>query len=152
MTTARHLVLSGALAVALAGGWATASLAQAGPDDSEVPSTEPGQMMEGMDHGQMDGMDHGQNASETDPVPTATQAYRAASAAMHEAMNIELTGDANVDFARGMIAHHEGAIDMAAVLLEHGDDPELRQLAEAIIAAQEAEIAFLEAWLDEHAE
>lgn len=129
---------------------------------------EPGQMMDGMGHDQMDGMGHGQvgcmghgqmggvghgqNAPETGASSAATEAYRAASAAMHKAMDIDLTGDADVDFALGMIAHHEGAIDMATVLLEHGDDPELRQLAEAIIAAQEAEVAFLEAWLAKRAE
>lgn len=152
MTTARYLVLGGAFAAALAGASATASFAQADTGKNEAPSGEHGQMMDGMDHGQMGGMDQGRNASATGEVSTATEAYRAASAAMHAAMDIELTGDADVDFARGMIAHHKGAIDMATVLLEHGDDPELRQLAEAIIAAQEAEVAFLEAWLAEHAE
>lgn len=167
MKTARYLVLGGALAAAIASASATASFAQADTGKNEAPSGEhgqmmggmghgqmmgSGQMMEGMDHGQMGGMKHGQDATETSQVSTATEAYRAASEAMHAAMDIELTGDPDVDFARGMIAHHEGAIDMATVLLEHGDDPELRQLAEAIIAAQEAEVAFLEAWLVEHAE
>jgi uncharacterized protein (DUF305 family) len=41
---------------------------------------------------------------------------------------------------------------MARIVLEHGDDPELRQLAEEIIEAQEAEIAFLQEWITENAE
>ncbi|MCQ0969129.1 DUF305 domain-containing protein (plasmid) [Paracoccus sp. TK19116] len=77
----------------------------------------------------------------------ADQAFKAAMEKMHEGMAIELSGDPDVDFARGMIAHHQGAIDMANVLLDHGDDPDMRALAEEIIAAQEAEIATMQAWL-----
>ena len=67
---------------------------------------------------------------------------------MHEAMaGMAYSGNADIDFARGMIPHHVAAIEMAEIVLEHGSDPEIRALAEAIIAAQEAEIAELEAWL-----
>jgi uncharacterized protein (DUF305 family) len=79
----------------------------------------------------------------------ATEAYIAASERMHRDMTIEFTGDPDVDFARGMIPHHQGAIDMARALLEHGEDPEMRALAKAIIAAQEREIAFLRSWLEQ---
>ena len=78
----------------------------------------------------------------------STKAYMEANEAMHHGMAIEFTGDADVDFARGMIPHHQGAIDMAKVVLEHGKDPEIRKLAEEIIAAQESEIAFLREWLE----
>ena len=82
----------------------------------------------------------------------ATEAYRAANLAMHDAMDIEFSDNADIDFARGMIGHHQGAIAMARIVLEHGEDPELRQLAEEIIEAQEAEIAFLQNWIAENAE
>jgi uncharacterized protein (DUF305 family) len=77
----------------------------------------------------------------------AVAAYQAASDRMHENMAMAFTGNPDVDFAQGMIPHHEGAIAMAEVVLEHGEDGEIRQLAEEIIAAQESEIAFLKAWL-----
>ncbi|MBF9030231.1 DUF305 domain-containing protein [Rhodobacterales bacterium HKCCE3408] len=82
--------------------------------------------------------------AETGP---AEAAYRAANADMHTGMNIEFTGDADIDFARAMIAHHEGAVEMARILLEYGQDAELRALAEDIISAQETEIAFMRDWL-----
>lgn len=78
----------------------------------------------------------------------AVAAFQAANDRMHEDMNMAFSGDPDVDFAKGMIPHHEGAIAMAEIVLEYGDDPEIRQLAEEIIAAQESEIAFLRGWLE----
>jgi uncharacterized protein (DUF305 family) len=91
-------------------------------------------------------------AGQQEAASPASAAYREAMDRMHEAMNaIQDSGDADVDFARGMIPHHQAAIDMAKAVLEHGKDPEIRKLAEDVIAAQESEIEQLEAWLEKHA-
>ena len=79
--------------------------------------------------------------------PASTREYRAANDRMHRDMAIRFTGNADRDFAAGMIPHHQGAIDMANVVLRHGSDPEMRALAQNIIRAQEAEIAQLRAFL-----
>jgi uncharacterized protein (DUF305 family) len=66
---------------------------------------------------------------------------------MMAGMMVPYTGNADVDFAKGMIPHHQGAIDMAKVALEFGKDPEIRKLAETIAAAQTGEITFMQNWL-----
>jgi uncharacterized protein (DUF305 family) len=88
---------------------------------------------------------HAGHGSTSDNV--VVKAFEDASAKMHKDMTVELTGDADVDFVRGMIPHHQGAIDMAKIELEHGKDPEIRKLAEEVIAAQEKEIEQMKAWL-----
>lgn len=98
----------------------------------------------GQDHGQgMHGAGHGHGGT----VNEATKAFAEANAKMHAGMNIAFTGDADVDFVRGMIPHHQGAIDMARIVLQHGKDPEIRKLASEIIKAQEAEISMMHEWL-----
>ncbi|MEI8150245.1 MAG: DUF305 domain-containing protein [Hyphomicrobiales bacterium] len=83
--------------------------------------------------------------------PASTKAFKETHMTMMKAMHITYTGNADVDFMRGMIPHHQGAIDMAKVLLAHGKDEETRKLAQQIIADQEKEIAQMQAWLKKNA-
>ena len=69
---------------------------------------------------------------------------------MHMAMAaIQRSGDAEVDFVRLMLPHHQGAIDMAKVELIYGHDPVLRRLAEGIIVEQQQEIELMQRSLNE---
>jgi hypothetical protein len=71
-----------------------------------------------------------------------------ANARMHARMAIAPTGDVDRDFARMMIPHHQGAIDMALVQLKYGRDERLRRLAQAIVVEQGQEIAYMRSLLD----
>jgi uncharacterized protein (DUF305 family) len=82
----------------------------------------------------------------------STKAYRDAMAKMNQGMAITYSGDADKDFVAGMIAHHQGAIDMAKVELQYGKDPQLHKLARNIIAAQRKEIAFMKSWQAKNAQ
>ena len=64
--------------------------------------------------------------------------------AMHAAPE---SGQPDLDFLAMMIAHHEGALEMARLELVHGRDPLVRELAQEIIASQSTEIAAMTARL-----
>ena len=98
-----------------------------------------GHDMSSMDHGSMDHGAMGDSPS--------SKAFAEANAKMHKDMAVPLTGNADVDFVQGMIPHHQGAVEMAKIVLEHGKDAEVKTLAEEIITAQQAEIAWMTEWL-----
>ncbi|CDX26401.1 conserved exported hypothetical protein [Mesorhizobium sp. ORS 3324] len=99
---------------------------------------------------QSDEMKHDMSGMAMGSENAATGGYKAAMDKMHADMMIEYTGNADVDFVRGMIPHHQGAIDMAKVVIANGKDPEIRKLAEGVVKAQEAEIAQMQDWLAKH--
>ena len=80
----------------------------------------------------------------------ADKAFAASMRNMMKGMNVKPTGKPDKDFVLMMMPHHQGAIDMAKVELQYGTDPQLRQLATDIVAAQEKEIADMKAWLEKN--
>ncbi|MFZ4540830.1 MAG: CopM family metallochaperone [Rickettsiales bacterium] len=82
--------------------------------------------------------------------PNARDYYGTAMKKMHHAMMIDYTGDADLDFVRGMIAHHQGAIDMASIWMHEGSNPDLKEFVTGIVTAQSQEIAWMQRWLAQH--
>ena len=67
---------------------------------------------------------------------------------MHEAFSsLKATGNNDEDFVELMLPHHQAAIDMAKAELTHGQDPQMRRLAQEIITDKESEIELMQLWL-----
>lgn len=101
----------------------------------------------GMGIGAMTGPGHQGHGQTSAAAPPSTRAFEEANAKMHRDMAIDFTGNADVDFVRGMIPHHQGAIEMARVVLQFGTNEQTKKWANEIIAAQEREITEMREWL-----
>ena len=82
------------------------------------------------------------------PFSASSQEYMKGMKDMHDKLMAAVNeSDPDKAFAKGMIAHHEGAIAMAETELKYGQDPEMRKLAQDIIKAQKGEIEQMNKWL-----
>lgn len=88
------------------------------------------------------------HAAHTAPgAPTAgDRAFAASEASMHEKMAAASGETVDQAYIAKMIAHHEGAVEMAEVALRDSRDPEIRRMAQAVVDAQTREIAEMRAW------
>jgi len=87
-----------------------------------------GQMMQGSGHG-------------------SEQMKKSMMSGMDGMRQMPMSGDSDKDFAMMMKMHHQQALDMAQVELEHGKSAEMKAMARKIIAAQKKEIAQFDKWL-----
>lgn len=69
---------------------------------------------------------------------------------MADMNTVKMTGDFDIDFAKMMIPHHQGAVDMAEKYLPKGADDKIRSMAENIINTQNKEISELRTLIDQH--
>lgn len=74
------------------------------------------------------------------------QAFAASEASMHQKMAAASGETVDQAYVAKMIAHHEGAVEMAEVALRESRDPEIRRMAQAVVDAQTREIAEMRAW------
>lgn len=93
--------------------------------------------------------------NDDDSLPSINEDFmnemEAARMRMMENMNaVPMTMDPDVDFAKMMLPHHQGAIAMGNIVLEYGEHEDLLMLAEKTIAENEASQARLNAFLDSH--
>lgn len=118
------------------------------------------QMMQSrMGSGMMGGGMGGQSGQSTPGMPApaapasaATKAYLDATERMHAPMMEGVqASDPDVAFVRGMIPHHQAAIDMAKVVLQYGKDPLTKKLAEDVVREQQREITEMQEWLKKNA-
>jgi uncharacterized protein (DUF305 family) len=73
-------------------------------------------------------------------------AFAASESSMHRKMADASGATVDEAYIAKMIAHHEGAVEMAEVALANSKDPEIRRMARAVIDAQTREIAEMRAW------
>jgi len=86
-------------------------------------------------------------------LPQASQAYMRAMMGMHAPMMEAMQStDPDVAFVKGMIPHHQAAIDMARAVLELGSDQQTRAWAQQTITAQQTEIDDMRQWLRQRGE
>ena len=90
----------------------------------------------------------GTNHSPQHAGSAAAAGYHAAMEKMNRDMAAEPpSGNPDRDFASLMVKHHQSAVDMARVELEHGRDATMRQTAQKVIEDQQREIVDLRRWL-----
>lgn len=132
------------------------SACQPAADSQSAPVEEAAPPMTDMTHAEHENMND-ETLADSDNVADDAQMtdmlrdYTKAMTSMHDEMMIGMGyNDPDTAFAKGMLGHHRGAIDMAKIQLKYGTDDAMRQLAQDIITAQQAEIDILNKWLASH--
>ncbi|WP_441277199.1 DUF305 domain-containing protein [Tardiphaga sp. 172_B4_N1_3] len=80
----------------------------------------------------------------------ADKEYKASMEKMNAAMMKGMDTDPTKAWAKMMVAHHQGAIDMSKIVLKETKDPMIRQMAEKGIKEQTEEQKMLEEWISKH--
>ena len=85
------------------------------------------------------------------PMSDVLKDYTKSMARMHDEMMVGMNyNDPDTAFAKGMLGHHRGAVEMAKIELKYGTDETMRQLAQEIIVSQQIEMDIMNKWLASH--
>jgi len=127
-------------------------------DNQSNPAEETSPPVTDMPHAEHDGMaddtltnDSDSSVSDESQMSDMLRDYTRSMTRMHDEMMIGMGyNDPDTAFAKGMLGHHRGAVEMAKIELKYGTDEAMRQLAQDVITAQQAEIDVLNKWLASH--
>lgn len=90
----------------------------------------------------------GENSAYESQMTDILRDYTRSMTRMHDEMMIGMGyNDPDTAFAKAMLGHHRGAVEMAKIQLKHGTDEEMRQLAQDIIDGQQTEIEHMQQWI-----
>ena len=127
-------------------------------DSQSNPAEETSPPVTDMPHAEHDDMaddtitnDSDNSVSDESQMSDMLRDYTRSMTRMHDEMMIGMGyNDPDTAFAKGMLGHHRGAVEMAKIELKYGTDEAMRQLAQDVITAQQAEIDVLNKWLASH--
>ncbi|MGE6441227.1 CopM family metallochaperone [Psychrobacter sp. NPDC078409] len=127
-------------------------------DNQSNPAEETSPPVTDMPHAEHDDMaddtltnDSDNNVIDESQMNDMLRDYTRSMTRMHDEMMIGMGyNDPDTAFAKGMLGHHRGAVEMAKIELKYGTDEAMRQLAQDVITAQQAEIDVLNKWLASH--
>lgn len=80
----------------------------------------------------------------------AGQAYMKSMEKMNVDMKKGMDPDPTKAWAKMMVAHHQGAVDMAQIVLKETKDSTIREMAEKTIKDQTKEQTMLKEWVAKH--
>lgn len=86
------------------------------------------------------------HAGHTPTTGAGDAAFAASEASMHAKMAAASGDTVDSAYIAKMIAHHEGAVEMAGIALRDSRDPEIRRMAQTVVDTQTREIAEMRAW------
>jgi uncharacterized protein (DUF305 family) len=84
------------------------------------------------------------------PSTPANREYMAAMEKMDKNMGEATDADPTKSFAKKMMAHHEGAIEMAQIVQKYTKDEQILKMTKKMIPAQQKEVKELKDWLAKH--